>query len=209
MIRVITPASNRALTTLEAAKLEMNIIGTAEDALLSRLIERASAIAASWCNRVFARETVEETFDLSRPSDALHLSRWPVITPEVATMGCVEVEEWEAGAEDGICQRLVNDKPVPWPATRIVVRYTAGYVLPGETDDLTPAGYYRLPADVEAGCLALVRRLYHGRDRDPGIRSVNYGSDSVTYGTFGRLDGEGMPGEVVNLLSPYWQLKIA
>lgn len=65
-----------------------------------------------------------------------------------------------------------------------------------------------MPADVEAGCLALVRRPYHGRDRDLGIRSVNYGSDSLTYGTFGRLDGEEMPGEVVNLLSPYWRPRI-
>lgn len=99
---------------------------------------------------------------------------------------------------------MVNDKPVPWPSARIVVRYTAGYVLPGETDNLIPAGYFHLPADVEAGCLALVRRLYFGRDRDPGVRSVGSGGDSVTYGTFGRLDGEGMPGEVVSLLSPYW-----
>lgn len=209
MIRVIIPATNRALTTLEAVKLEMAIAGTTEDEILSRLIDRASAIAASWCNRVFARETVEETFDLSGPADALHLARWPVITTGTATMGGIEVESWEAGADDGICQRLVNDKPVPWLASRIVIRYTAGYVLPGETDDLTPAGYFCLPADVEAGCLALVRRLYHGRARDPGVRTVNYGSDSVTYGTFGRLDGEGMPGEVVNLLSPYWLPRLA
>ncbi len=168
------------------------------------MIDRASIIAANWCNRVFARETVEETFDLSQPTDALYLARWPVITPEAATMGGVEVESWQAVVEDGTCHRLVNNKPVPWPSARIVVRYTAGYVLPGETDNLIPAGYFRLPADVEAGCLALVRRLYYGRDRDPGVRSVGSGGDSVTYGTFGRLDGEGMPGEVVSLLSPYW-----
>jgi hypothetical protein len=62
MLTVVDEASSYDLATLAVVKAALGLTGGEEDATLSALITRASAAIAKYCNRVFAQETIEESF---------------------------------------------------------------------------------------------------------------------------------------------------
>src|SRR5262245_46559089 len=61
---VIVAASSRDLTVLETVKVELGIQAsdTSRDAYLNTLITQASQIIATYCNRIFAQETLSDHF---------------------------------------------------------------------------------------------------------------------------------------------------
>lgn len=206
MLTVVTPAASMALTTLEAVKAELSLSGTGDDAWLTDTIARASAIIARWCGRVFALETVQETYRIDRATDLLVLSRWPVaaVVSIVAGGAWLAADGWEVDAANGDLYRLgVGDQRKVWPIGKTVVTYSAGFILPG-------AEGCDLPADIEAACIALCVRAFPAKGRDPALRS--YENPDVEKYSFVDPDKlltvDGLPTDVAERLRPYRQVTI-
>lgn len=196
MLTIITPATAAALTTLDAVKRDLDVIGTEEDAALADLIAQASASLCSWIGRPLARETVRETFRLERPEQSLCLSRLPVADIVSVTVGAsvLDVAAVECDRGAGLLYRISNaGRYLAWPSEVVKVEYAGGWLLPGD-----PAR--DLPADIEAACLALVRRAYHQTGRDPALKGLDVGSLKLDWFIPG---GDPMPVDVVPVVDRY------
>lgn len=164
MLTVITPAATFDLTTLATVKAQLQITDSANDEVLRDLIAQASDAAGRFCHRVFGQERVVETFRCPSTVDVLIVERTPVVTiHSVAEAGNVldpALYECDNGA--GLLYRLTpSDVRRPWWCTgRITVEYTAGWTL------LSGAPY-----DLERAVILTVSAWWHGRTRDPLLRS--------------------------------------
>jgi hypothetical protein len=193
-------ASGRRLTTVAAVKSELDITDGADDAYLASLIDQASDAVAGWCNRVFAVETVAEHLTLRCPRAAILLSRWPLISLTSTTRNgeALEVVATEVDDTEGGLYRLDADGArTDWPSGTLILTYSAGYVLPGDSGRT-------LPYDVERATLITVKGNYMARTRDPLIRSETVdgaGATSYFAGTHSQL-----PTEAEALLTPYRNL---
>lgn len=150
------PATVRTLTTLEALKTELKIVGAQNDADLEEHLLGASEQIAVEIDAqrgedgsvTLARETVEERFELDEAISALFLGRWPVFsrvgtglaaTIDGATVADADLNLWAA---KGVLFRGRGLGKSKWPAgSVVVVTYRGGYALPGsnvpgETPDL-------------------------------------------------------------------------
>jgi hypothetical protein len=193
MLTVTTPATTHDLTVLETVRAELGITDRAEDENLARWITEASRVIAEYCNRVFARETVSETFRLAtRKSDFL-LSRYPVVSiASVVENGeTLVATDYEFTSDTGVLTRLRGDTPTCWPPGKIVVTYSAGYGL------LTD-----LPYGIERAAITLVKQYRFANARDPQLRSENIdGIGSAGY--FDGLEADGLSPEVRGLLAEH------
>jgi len=160
MLRVITPAATSDLTTLAAAKAEVEVTGSQHDQELADLIGQASRAIAQLTQHVWGLETVEQTERPAKPLDSVLLERQldPAIASVVVDGDTLGNDEWEL---DGFqLFRLSADRRTAWFGRKIVVTYQAGYALPGS-----------VPDDVERACLLAVAAWFAGRGRDPMLRS--------------------------------------
>lgn len=202
MLTVTVPADSHRLTTLAAVKGELRLTGGADDEFLSDLIDRASAAVRRWCNRIFAAETVRETFRPTAPADTMALSRWPLVSVvsiiEAGTT--LAAAAFEAEHDVGFVYRLTaSDDRRTWPAAKVVVEYRAGFLLPGESGRT-------LPEDVEQAAIMLVKMAWFARTRDPLVKSEDIdGVLSATYWVGGFGGGAALPSDVAGLLTPYRQ----
>ncbi len=195
MLTVITPAASHDLTTVAAVKAELALSGSGDDAWLADTITRASATVRRWCNRVFAAETVRETYRLARPVPELLLSRLPVVTIASVTVdgSTLASTEYETDTEKGVLYHLDSRRRfLCWSADVIEVEYTAGFTLPGAVGRT-------LPEDVEKAAIALVKAAYFARTRDPLVKSESVeGVGSTAYWV-----GDAMPPDIAGALSGY------
>lgn len=199
-ITVINPAASTALTTLTAVKLDLGITGNDEDPVLTDLIGQASASLAGWIGRPLARETVTETFRLTRPEPSLCLSRFPVASVTSVTIATAVQDSAtiECDRASGILYRLNNSQRyLAWPADVVAVEYAAGWLLPGQDGR-------DLPADIEAAAIALVRRAYHAAGRDPALKAMDVGSGAVKLDWYiPSPSRDAMPPEAVPVVDRY------
>lgn len=191
-----------ALTTRNDVKAALSVTGSTDDTFIDSLIERASAAVESYCRRTFGTRTVTQTFRLDRGRQRLILDAVPVtsITSVTEAGTALTADDYELDAGAGFLDRLDGDDGLStWAASKIVIVFVAGYVLPGAGGTVT------LPADIQAATIDLVARAYHARGRDPQLRSEKIldvidqsftAADSVT--TKG-----GLPLDVAERLDPY------
>lgn len=170
-IKVLTPATDFSLIALDELKIALGIPAgdTSEDAQLNQMIEQASSTISIMTNRVFARETVRETWrDLD--SRRLYLSHWPVTEDDiesVATAGQVlDPSTYELEEQSGKLS-IFTAQPEP-----IVVTYTGGFALPDEA----------VPALKQAAAL-LVRtaRIDAASEATSGIRMISHKESRVMF----------------------------
>jgi uncharacterized phiE125 gp8 family phage protein len=202
---VTVPAATRELTTLETLKAALQL-SDADDDYLALLIAEASAAAESYCRRVFAAATLCDTFRLDAATWTLRLARRPVtaIASVIEDGTTLTAADYLLDADSGLLTRLNDDRPSCWlaPAT-IVATYSAGYLLPGD-DGRT------LPADIEGGVIDLIKHAWHGRTRDPAIRSeTTPGVYEVTYWIGGAGESGDLPPEVETRLARYCDYQLA
>lgn len=193
MLTVTTPASSYDLTLLATVKAELGITDRAEDPNLTRWIKQASEAVAKYCNRVFAEETLTETFRLKSREDGLLLARFPVsaITSVVENDTTLAATDYELASDGGggVLNRLRYERDWQWPIGKVVVVYTAGYAL--VTD---------LPYGVERAAILLVNQYRYAATRDPLLRSESTeGAGSSSY--FDSILNAGLAPEVEGLLS--------
>lgn len=166
MLTVVTPAESARLTTVTAFRAETGVTADQmDDAAVEALIDLASGLVADYCQRVFARETVKETF-FGPFSGPLILSRCPAPSVEDVVIGGVSLSEGDAAIDQksGLLHRVAGGCLIGWPHGAIEVTYTAGFILPGESGR-------NLPTMVERATVLICAALISGRTRDPLIKS--------------------------------------
>jgi hypothetical protein len=202
MLSVVTEADDQNLTSLDHVKEELGLTDGTQDTKLTRFIEQASAICATYCNRVFGQETVTEVVRLSRCRPSISLTRYPVASITSVVEGLsgdpttLAADEYEVDGPSGLFYKLDgDDSRIDWSATKYTVTYVGGYEL--------LAG---LPREIERACILLVKMMHFSAARDPLVRSTSIPDVmDVGYalpGVFGGLEG-GLPGDVAALLDPY------
>ncbi|MCL8385565.1 phage head-tail connector protein [Xanthobacter aminoxidans] len=199
---IVMPASTADLVTLDDVKTELEITGTAADAWLNKVISRASAAAAQYCNRTLVQEVVKDEFWAGRDGypwvlpggvAPLQLTRWPVTAVDsVLENGVVlsDPADYRRQPGTGHLIRLDgNSWPRKWPALPIVVQYTAGY---------SP-----IPDDLQDAVIRMVKARWFLRQRDPLLRQEETpGVYSATYWVSTGADGAITP-DVSDLLDNY------
>jgi uncharacterized phiE125 gp8 family phage protein len=196
MLTVTTPATTFDLMTLDTLKLAIG--ADSDDAFLRGALTRASDVIARHCKRVFAQEEVVETLRLDQSRNDLVLARYPVSAVASVVEGITTVDPtgYEINEESGVLRRLGGDgtRDGWWPASRIVVAYSAGYELPDDT-----------PEALQQACSQLVKAYYHANGRDPALRSRDV--PGVLIATF--LDIVHLPHDVRGLLEPFRNFRCA
>lgn len=168
---VSSAAQTRDLTVLETVKQELDITHANSDAFLSRAISEQSEVAARYCGREFAQETVTDSFLFSyQPHHFLdghgflQLSRIPVSSitaiDEVDTALTPASDVSFDGASGRVWRLNSSGARVAWAIGVTSVTYVAGYEL------LTT-----LPRDIERAVIMMVKEAYFERTRDPRARS--------------------------------------
>jgi hypothetical protein len=178
-IKVITPADSYALLTLDEVKTAFGIplTDTSKDAQLQALIDGYSDVVATMCQRVFAKEEVEETWRGDPPpyeNYRVFLARWPVRPEDIQTVtangGAIDPTAYEIETASGkltLLGYLGGSAGDP-----VVVHYTGGYLLP---DEAPPALKQAMLLLVQAGYAQLLRGF------NTGVRSVSHKDSRVMY----------------------------
>lgn len=195
ILTVTTAADSQDLVSLAAAKTDLGISGTSEDARLSAWISQASGMIATECNRVFGLETLSEKFRPTTSAERLILSRYPIstITSVTEDTTVVDADDYEADNEPGLLFRLISDSRTCWTAAKIVVVYTAGYSL--------PTG---VPEGLKRACLSLVKLMRAQATRDPLAKRIEIPDVMTTDYWVGSMGENGaMPPDVLDLIAPY------
>lgn len=204
MLTVVTAANNFKLATVTQLKADLGITGSSQDSALGEAIDQASAAIATWCRRVFAIETVQETLFRNAATPTVVLSRYPVISLTTLDLGDAAIDAEDDVLVDAEKGLLYQPAGALWAAGTVVAAYAAGYLLPGEvagTDD-DPAE--SLPADLQRACLTLATRTWHGHGRDPALKSFTYSDGSQgSYGFGAPTDSSGMPTDIAATIAAY------
>jgi hypothetical protein len=194
MLTIITPAT---LSALAEAQTVADELGVMADQLIDRLIDASSKRISTYCNRVFARETVAETFRLDCRQDRLLLARVPIasVTSIVENGVTLSGSDYEMEKDTGVAHRLTEDDlRTAWPSGKIVVTYVAGFLLPGESNR-------NLPDDIERACIDLVKRAYHASGQDPMRKADEV--DGIGRIEFFAPSSKGLPADIEAILADY------
>jgi len=178
-VKVLTPAANFDLLTLDEAKLllGMSKTDTSQDEALTMMISIYSAYVAEICNRTFAKEKVTETWRETYDG-RLFLTHWPVAEGDIESVSsaCVDLfpDEYELEEASGKLSYVGNPcgpeaTPWPWPA---IVTYTGGFDLPIEA-----------PLPLKQATVILIReeKMRMQQAQVAGIRQVSHKDSRVAF----------------------------
>lgn len=206
-LTVTVPANSYDLTVLETVKRGLGITDTASDTLLAEHIHQASGACASWCDRVFALETVSEDFWPDKNGgclpyrDPLQVERFPIETVTSITLDgeVLSSSNYRVNKANGQIYKLDDSGyPCTWSVSKLLtVVYDGGYVLLND-----------LPYEIEMACIEWVKAVYSSRARDPQVKSENI-YDVVSYSYFaGDGSASEPPGKAKGLLNPYRKVSV-
>jgi hypothetical protein len=219
MLTVTTPSSTYDLTTLATVKAYLKLTAPDEDVLINFYIHAMSCAVSTYCNRVFAEETLSEQIRLrifdyypyyshygyrrAHPHEPvkLTLTRFPVTSViSVVEDGVLldpSVPDYEIDLPTGIMTRIRNDRESSWYAEKTVIAYVAGFKL---TTDATRS----LPPDIEEATIRLVQMTRSNALINPRVKSETItGVREVQYWV-GTIPGGGrFPPDITALLQRY------
>ncbi|MDP4022341.1 hypothetical protein Q8W71_06880 [Methylobacterium sp. NEAU 140] len=203
MLTVITPAASTALTTLGRARAILGFANT-DDAAATVLIGQASRAIAEHCRRVFALESVRETFtDEDLCGGGPILARSPVVEITSVRSGAdlPAPADYRLDATTGRLWRLdASGHVLPWWSGTLVVEYRAGFTLP---TDASGAPAPTLPDTVERAAIVLLSTYLSLRKRDPTVKTDTVeGIGSTSWWVPGASDRLASP-EAEQLLIPF------
>lgn len=170
-IKILVEATNIDLISLDECKLAMGIpsTDTSSDAQIAQLITQNSAIIMTMCNRVFARETLNESWR-EIGGTRLFLTHWPVAEADLVSVsmngGALDPSTYELEERSG---KISLFTPVTEP---VVVNYTGGYLLPDDA-----------PEALQQATIVLVRagRTEAAVASVSGIRSISHKDARVMF----------------------------
>lgn len=210
-VTVTVPAADVLLTTTAQVISQLGQSIAADSALIDEAVKWASDFCATYCGRIFAKQTYSETVRgyggnqlllTHRPITAVTsvLYRSDVIVDfsiDDAGAGILYREAgwyWTAASQRG---SLTFD---PFPSSEqplYTVVYVAGWVLPSDPTHRT------LPYDIEAAAIDLAKTFYLDRKRNPSLQSKHVADLGLSYFLpIAGLSG-GIPPRVQTLLAPY------
>ena len=133
-IKVLTPAANFDLLTLDEAKemLGMSTNDTSSDQQLQLFIDISSQTVMRLCNRIFAREEIRESWREINGGHRIFPSHWPIWEEDVVSVESPPGNVLAPGAyelEEGSGKISVFTGGFTEP---VVVHYWGGYTLPDE-----------------------------------------------------------------------------
>lgn len=139
------------------------------------LINIASDLIESYCNRQFKLKQVTETYR-GPDSQYLLLRRGPIDEIEEIKINGEEIDldEIEIISESAMIFRLAGWRTSGYD---IEVTYTGGYVLPNDTEGDGEG----LPNPLEYGCILLVKDLQRMVETDSNAQRYTRGGVSVSY----------------------------
>mgnify|MGYP000954194282 FL=1 len=159
--------ANRRLCTLAAVKQQLAITVSTYDAALTALIDAASAAIARYCDRgALAQETVTEEWRNVYQETPLITERRPITDVESVVVDGTTLAEadYQVDAASGHLWRLADDERVWWSARKVVVTYTAGFLVPDQEGAT-------LPLEIAQAAVITVAAWRKGEGRDPMLRS--------------------------------------
>jgi hypothetical protein len=172
IIKILQPADTFDLMSLDELKLAFSIASTdtTQDAELAQLITRFSDVVSVTCNRVFAKETVSETWRCLG-SNRIFLSHFPALESDIQSVECprgtiIDPSLYEFEEKSGKVE-LFTTQSEP-----IVVTYTGGYDLP----DAAPQALKQATELMIRENRALAARL-----ETSGIRSISHKDSRVMF----------------------------
>jgi hypothetical protein len=183
MLTVLQQAKSKRLVSAENVRADLGLSEAKwPSTRLTRMIDQASAMATSFCERTFGRQIYRERVYAVRP-EGLLMGAGPVNRivavgiPGGAAYADHEYllqdgrlllqDSFGAGIGDGSAYNL-------WQALRpsLVVDYEAGWILPeDDTDDPTFTGGDLLPADIEKAVIQLISVAVSEAGRDVTVKS--------------------------------------
>jgi hypothetical protein len=216
MLTVIEPAATTALTTLDRVKLGLGITDDANDELLEIQILEQSEFVCALLNtamaadgtRTLGLETVEEILE------APTLSRIPVVEIEEVRDGNGTLFDPADYLVDKATGRFIGPASAAWwnlvynftpPAIPIIVRYKAGWRLPGDENR-------NLPRVIETGAISRVTSVRAAGSRDPNVKAEDIPGVLRTEYWVGSTGGDsstgGIPPDIWSQLSLYRRLSV-
>jgi hypothetical protein len=175
-VKVLEPATAFDMLTLEEAKLLLGGNNTATDELLQMQISIYSATVAEMCNRVFAKEKVEETWR-ELFNGRVFLTHWPVREEDVESVisagGNYLTAGYELEEQSGKLSNVVRyaAEATEW-AQSVVVTYTGGFALPDEAP---------LPLKQATALLIREEQIRTRQSETAGIRQVTHKDSRVVF----------------------------
>jgi hypothetical protein len=172
-IVVTAPAPTVDLMTLDEFKIALNITGTAQDPLLTGILDRVSDEIARLCNnRIFGKEGVVETFtEIPDNCHRLFLARYPVAGTDITLFS-------NSGASLILSSDYMLDSQwgkITLNAGTFIdqtkIAYTGGYNIPIET-----------PPALKQAVVMVGREVYYATLRgDATVRMIGHKESRITY----------------------------
>lgn len=180
-VKILEPANDFGLMSVQEAKLALGIPSgdTSSDQQISWLIETQSSVISVMCNRVFAKERVQETWR-ENASRRIYLTHWPVKEADIesVTSGGYYLFDYELEEQSGKLSVFSN------AVGPVVVTYVGGYSLPDEA-----------PLALKQCCSLLVTttKTEQAAAQLTGIRMISHKESRVMFhsGTGSQAGGNG------------------
>lgn len=171
ILKTLEPADSYDLITLEELKIKLGIPDSdlSQDAMLSQMITSYSDVVATFCNRVFAKEKVRETWR-GLDSNRVYLSHYPIADEsDIESIECprgsvMDSSGYEIELKSGKVE-LFSSQSQP-----IVITYTGGYELPDES-----------PPALKEVTAVIIREIKAQAYRSGGVRSLVHKESRVMF----------------------------
>jgi hypothetical protein len=228
MITVTQASTSDLLVSVADIKEVLDITDSAYDAMIERLLSRATARIQNYCGkpllvqRYDVRTPSYGSVNLSLPhrfirtlfavrdssstgQDALSSTGYSL---DVNKGLLYRSEGWEWSAQFN-ANSIVSDPVVGAEYRRWYLDYSAGFIPAGGKDsgstwDGTTDTGQTVPADLQEAAIGLVSRSWRSRLRDPDVASERVGELSITYRDTQSARGSlGIPEDIADLLRPY------
>lgn len=196
-LKVVTPATQTALTTPARARAALPQAGlSSDDPQLAAQIDSLSTQICAYLDvpatldgkTTIGVERVSEKIEIRRYTETFYLSRAPVV--HVAGVPSIHLlmldddvllnTELEILNDQALARFIDEDGRAREVAGEAIIEYTAGFSLPSNTTPIANASL--MPAPIEDGMFALLKGMAAAARRDPTIRAESSDEvDSFTY----------------------------
>jgi len=193
VISILTAATDFDLISLDELKIMLGILptDTSQDEILNLYIDNYSDIVATFCNRVFAYEEVQEVwrcvdYDQTNVMKRIFVSHYPIdesqtISVESPVGSVLDPTDYVIEQKSGKIELLqTSDEP-------IMVTYSGGYKLPTDT-----------PPALKQAIVFMIReaQAHMQRFAVSGIKSITHKDSRVMYfdvnATIAKQQGKGI-----------------
>jgi hypothetical protein len=211
--------SQAALCEITDVETALSLTPGAQDALLTRLIEAASARINRYCRRTFHRTDEISEYVAGYGLAHLLVSRPPILTIDWIKFDgvAVDTDSYESVGDDAAAGLVHNANGWVWTSSYVQniaedslpgternlyqVQYDGGYVTANQVT-LTTFSTRTLPYEVEQAAIDLVAYLYLRQGVDPRVQSETVGPTSVAYSVSGQFSQE-LPAYITGPLAGY------